>query len=300
MPKVSVCIPSYNEGMALIHLLEGLGYQRLSPNVQIEEAIISDDSHDDTPELIRSYLLRARSFPIEFYHHDERRGVAEAWNELLRKAKGDVVILFDADVILHPNTVDRLVRPFLEDEKTGLVAPKILPLKPRSYLGGASYLVGLVLQRLRSPSSISQLTVQGRGLALSRTLAKAFSLPKHTIAVDLYVLCKAVEQGYRVKVAEDALVFFRPAESLYEFASQTLRAVVGHRQLGCYMKKVLPKKLGFAEQLRVALKLSKRHRKEASALLLAFLLFPPYLPMVWKGASTYIWEPAFTSKVIDT
>ncbi|MEM4297432.1 MAG: glycosyltransferase [Nitrososphaerota archaeon] len=300
MVKVSIGIPSYNEGVALLQILERLRHQRLSPDVQIEEIIISDDSEDGTPELVIKYLSEHHRPHVHLYHHEERRGVAEAWNEVLRRSEGEVVVLFDADVVLSPTTVDRLVMPFREDESLGLVTPSILPLRPRSYFGGASYFIGLALQGLRLTFTVHQLTLQGRGLALSKRLAKSIDLPSQIIAVDLFVLCRALELGYKVKVAKDAFIFFRPAESLHDFSSQTLRAMVGHRQLELYVRKVLPKRLTLLNQLKGSVKWARRYKREVSALLLAFLLFPFYIPKVWRGATTHIWEPASTSKPTGT
>ena len=134
---ISVGTPSCNEGRILLKLLDNLKRQNLDHDKEIIEVIISDDSSDNTPQLIEEYLSgNKHEIPIRFLHHQERRGTASAWNEIMTEARGEIIILFDADVLISPTTTKFLAELCLSDCHIGLVSSNIIPLKPRTYNGG--------------------------------------------------------------------------------------------------------------------------------------------------------------------
>lgn len=104
--KVSVIVPSYNEGAnvsrladRLISVLERCRYEF--------EILFVDDSRDDTP-LILQRMQEADS-RIRFLHRDRERGLATAVLAGMRLATGDVFVVMDADLQHPPELVPELL-----------------------------------------------------------------------------------------------------------------------------------------------------------------------------------------------
>src|SRR5688572_20771155 len=110
MRRVTVGIPAYNEERNIVNLLQAIEGQR----ELITEVIISDDSSDRTPAIVREYAKRSQ-LKITLLHHGMRRGAAAAWNEIFQQASGDVIVLYDADTIPHPSCTEQLASSVSKD-----------------------------------------------------------------------------------------------------------------------------------------------------------------------------------------
>ncbi len=121
LPIVTVQLPMYNEMYVAERLLEGVAcidYPRDRLEIQV-----LDDSTDETTEIARAKAdeLRARGYDVSFRHRDNREGFkAGALEEGLRDAKGDYVLVFDADFVPTPSIVTDLIHHFT-DPKVGMV-----------------------------------------------------------------------------------------------------------------------------------------------------------------------------------
>ncbi len=102
MKTTSLIITTYNWESALLAVLTSVRSQTHLP----DEVIIADDgSRDDTRRLIER---EAATFPVRLCHSwQEDRGfrAARSRNRALAAARGDVVLLVDGDMVLHPRFV---------------------------------------------------------------------------------------------------------------------------------------------------------------------------------------------------
>ena len=291
--EISIGIPSYNEGASLGNLVEKIYSQKLPSNMKLIEVIVSDASSDGTEKKLGEMAKKYGSLRV--LHHEERRGVSAAWNEILGECRGDVIILVDADTI-PSDTLLYSLSSKIEPSKIGLVAANSSPLEPGTFFGRASYFVGVWLQEIRRSFNANQFTVIGRGLAVRREVAKQIVLPTDLLAPDLYVSCRVKELGYEILYAEDAIIHFKPTETVRDFASQVVRASLGHKQLNGYSQMSL-QKVGMLNQVAKALHVAKEYPIHAIATCIAYALLPFILPRVMKGASTHLWEVPKTSKL---
>jgi cellulose synthase/poly-beta-1,6-N-acetylglucosamine synthase-like glycosyltransferase len=121
LPRVTVQLPMYNEMYVAERLLDGVAsidYPRDRLEIQV-----LDDSTDETTEIARRKAdeLRATGLDVTFRHRDNRHGYkAGALEEGLRDAKGDFVLVFDADFVPTPSIVKDLIHHF-SDPKVGMV-----------------------------------------------------------------------------------------------------------------------------------------------------------------------------------
>lgn len=100
MPKVSVCIPTYNRVNLLSQAIESV----LNQTEQNFELIICDDgSIDNTPDLIQKY----KSPKIKYIRHKQNIGKSNNMRSGFELATGEYFIKFDDDDQLTPTFLER-------------------------------------------------------------------------------------------------------------------------------------------------------------------------------------------------
>ncbi len=105
---ISVIIPVHNGGATLRACLEAVFSSNTSEG-EYEVIVIDDASTDETAEI-------ARDFPCEYVRKDEREGPAAARNDGAERAKGDLLLFIDADMILAPGALRGVQGAFSDPE----------------------------------------------------------------------------------------------------------------------------------------------------------------------------------------
>ena len=125
LPVVTIQLPLYNEKYVAKRLIDAVcrtDYPKDKLHIQV-----LDDSDDDTVDLIKSIVddYRLKGFDIVCMHRTDRSGYkAGALKAGMKHAKGEFVVIFDADFIPPPWFLKRALGHFFTDEKLGLVQCK--------------------------------------------------------------------------------------------------------------------------------------------------------------------------------
>lgn len=120
-PMITVQLPLYNEKNVVERLLEsiiGLEWPRDKFEIQV-----LDDSTDETSRLLDRLCAayRSQGIDINCLRRKERVGFkAGALKEGLVSAKGEFIVIFDADFVPHNDFLMRTM-PFFANDKVGLV-----------------------------------------------------------------------------------------------------------------------------------------------------------------------------------
>lgn len=104
MPKVSVCIPTYNGARYLPEALESLDAQTYTDT----EVIVSDDGSTDGTLEIASEYQRNSAFPVMILNH-QRNSLAGNWNHCIDHASGEYIKFLFQDDLLKPDCIRRMV-----------------------------------------------------------------------------------------------------------------------------------------------------------------------------------------------
>jgi cellulose synthase/poly-beta-1,6-N-acetylglucosamine synthase-like glycosyltransferase len=121
LPVVTVQLPLFNEMYVAPRLLDavaGIRYPRDRFEVQV-----LDDSTDETQGIVRAKVdeLRRSGLDIHYLHRDDRIGYkAGALAAGLEKARGDYLLVFDADFTPLPEILDQTIH-FFTDPGVGMV-----------------------------------------------------------------------------------------------------------------------------------------------------------------------------------
>jgi glycosyltransferase involved in cell wall biosynthesis len=103
--SLSVVIPTYNRRQLLAKALEGYLAQS-SPQLLLEVLVVDDGSTDDTESMVRDFSERFRRFPIRYFRQCNK-GPAAARNVGIQKARSDLVLFTDSDVIPKNDLVEQ-------------------------------------------------------------------------------------------------------------------------------------------------------------------------------------------------
>lgn len=289
MITVSVGIPSYNEELNIKTVLGNLIRSNLD-SIDIVEIIISDDSTDDTPNIVEQFM-QDHSNKIIFLHDDKRRGAANAWNNIMQHATGEIIVLYDADVIPDANCTVELVHKI--NNNVGICASNARPVRDRGIPAKGTMFVSEWLESVRK-KQLSEYTVMGRGLSIRSDIAKKISIPEGLIAIDLYLQNKVLEMGYDVVFNPNAVVIFKPTRTFVDFISQVVRAVNGHNQLknlGYDVKNKLALRTALKEFFRVA----SKNPLGALSTCICYIMIPFYVKRI-KNTDSALWHTAKSTK----
>jgi glycosyltransferase involved in cell wall biosynthesis len=109
--KLSIIIPVYNEGMTIHLILDKVKDVSLINNVKKEVIIVNDCSSDDTDNKIENYITTNPSLNIQYFKHSTNKGKGAALHTGISKAKGEYLIIQDADMEYDPKEYNDLLNP---------------------------------------------------------------------------------------------------------------------------------------------------------------------------------------------
>jgi len=164
-PTISVIAPAFNEETTIVESLNslfGLHY----PNVEI--VVVNDGSKDATLEVLRDEfglvpihtifrrrittqrircIYRSHAHPRLIVVDKDNGGRADAVNAALNVATADLACVIDADTLLEPDALQRMVRPFLN-------SPDVLGVGATIRIANGSVVRGGRVIEARVPSDL--------------------------------------------------------------------------------------------------------------------------------------------------
>jgi dolichol-phosphate mannosyltransferase len=102
--KLSIIIPVYNEKKTILEILNRVLKVDID-GVEKEIIVVDDGSTDGTREIISSAKLKG----IKVILHNKNQGKGAAVINGIRNAKGEYIIIQDADLEYHPSQIKKLV-----------------------------------------------------------------------------------------------------------------------------------------------------------------------------------------------
>src|SRR5262245_19651744 len=112
-PVLSVIVPAFNEAATIEAALQRV---RKSPvTVSMEIVVVDDGSSDGTPDVVRG-LVDSGWDEIHLVVHATNRGKGAAVRSGFAHARGDILLVQDADLEYDPRDYPLLLEPLLEDQ----------------------------------------------------------------------------------------------------------------------------------------------------------------------------------------
>jgi len=119
---ISVIIPVYNQGDKLKQALQSLENQTCQ---DLELIIINDGSTDDTQKIIEDYIppMKEKGMRIRVFIHKTNKGAPAARNQGYRAASGEYLFFCDADAILKPHALEKMLNTLEQAPDASYVYP---------------------------------------------------------------------------------------------------------------------------------------------------------------------------------
>jgi cellulose synthase/poly-beta-1,6-N-acetylglucosamine synthase-like glycosyltransferase len=281
-PSISMIAPAYNEAATIGESVRGL-LALYYPNLEV--VVVNDGSKDETLAVLMQQfslipvhpiyhpriptkavrgLYRSPSHPGLLVVDKENGGKADALNVGFQVASGTLACAMDADTLIEPDALLRLVRPFLENEHLLAVGGIIRvvngsqvrggrvtePRVPRQALAGfqmAEYLRAFLFGRLGWNRLGGNLIISGAfGLFHRETVLAAGGYMHDTVGEDMELVVRLRRQAAekkmpdRIEFLPDPVAWTEVPESLRVLGRQRDRWHRGladvlwrHRRLLC-------------------------------------------------------------------
>src|SRR3990167_1926583 len=214
-PTVSIGISAYNEEKNIRGLLESVLGQTEDGFELAEILVVSDGSTDQTADRIRE-VLDPR---VKLVVSDTREGKTTQQNRIMSLVKGDIVVLFDADVIPENKMcLTYLVRPLIGDPTVGMVGAKVLPVAGKTWfenvINHSNQFKAELFEKTRNGDNI--FSCHGRARAFSKAFAAEVKWPD-IFSEDAYSYLRCRSLGLRFVYAPDATVLFRSPDNFRDY-----------------------------------------------------------------------------------
>jgi len=228
-PLVSVVVPAFREGVVIDNCLQSV---LRSDYPRLEVVCVDDGSPDDTfTRMVR--IAEAHPGRVTALRQ-ENAGKGAALNTGIATARGDVLILVDADGLFRPDTVVRMLRGF-RGPGIGAVCGNDRPVnldRVQTRLLALISHVGTGLMR-RALDVLGCLPiVSGNSGAFRRdVLTRTGPLRTDTLGEDLELTWRVHRAGFQVAFAPDALVYAESPSTLRGLWRQRVRWARGLLQV---------------------------------------------------------------------
>jgi len=217
LPNLSVIVPTYNEANVIRAKLESLNALSY-PKEKCEIIVVDSASTDNTPRIVKEYRKRE----VILLEQGKRMGKANAINFALQKAKGDIIVLTDANAVFDFDALDKLVRKF--DKNTGAVLPRLVPDGKLSFWDRAFYEFHHLYKSLESDAD-SVFIVFGELFAFRKELIDR--IDEDAAADDLEIALTIRKKGYRIRYSSDVEAKEKVPSRQKEVRIQRTRRIFG-------------------------------------------------------------------------
>jgi glycosyltransferase involved in cell wall biosynthesis len=131
---LSIVIPAYNEAATIHLILNKVKDVQLIGGLQKEVIIVNDCSKDATEDAVKSYIDANPELHIEYIKHDVNKGKGAALHTGIKHAKGELLIIQDADLEYDPEEYNLLLKPVLAGHADVVYGSRFMGGKPHRIL----------------------------------------------------------------------------------------------------------------------------------------------------------------------
>jgi dolichol-phosphate mannosyltransferase len=110
---LSIIIPVYNEANLVCELLSKVVNLRFEGGLEKELIVVDDGSSDATHAAVEAFVAQNPDAAIRLLRHSANRGKGAGVRTGMEAARGDILIIQDADLEYDPEDIREVVRPIV-------------------------------------------------------------------------------------------------------------------------------------------------------------------------------------------
>lgn len=261
-PFVTVMIPAHNEETVITNTVENILQMNYS---NFDVIVIDDRSTDNTASVIKNLEQKYEKVTALIRSKDAFPGKSAVLNDAFKIAKGEAILVFDADATVEPDFLSKLI-PYLEPKDVGAVqARKVIRNKNQNLLTRCQnneYTMDTHFQVGRD-SVKGAVELRGNGELIKRqALEDINGWNNYTIVDDLDMSTRLHIKGWDVRFCPEAIV--------YEEGIAYIRPL--YRQRRRWLEGTIRRYLEYAGDVLFSKKMSLRASLDMTAYISQFIM----------------------------
>lgn len=196
---LSIIIPTYNEALTIILILEKIIQANLPGAIKKEIWVIDDCSTDDTAKRVKTFIGLHPEATIQYIRLKENRGKGHAVRVGITQATGNAIIIQDADLEYDPVDYPVLLQPILSGEYKVVYGSRSLN-KDNHYSSSLFYWGGRLVSLITSILFSQRITDEPTCYKMfDASVLKSISLTSDRFGFCPEVTAKLLKKGYKIK-----------------------------------------------------------------------------------------------------
>jgi 1,2-diacylglycerol 3-beta-glucosyltransferase len=256
-PFVSILVPAHNEEHTIekcVHTMAELDYS-LNGSRNYEVIVINDGSHDGTSEILRG-LKEEFSFLKIVTRKPPRSGKGKGYvlNDGLEICNGDVIAVFDADAVVEPDFLQKIVPYLNEDGVDGVQARVRMYNHDENLLTSMQEvefaIFGNVILKARDIMDKSAYLGGNGQLTLKSAIKGIDGWDGYAITEDLNMSIKLMIKGSKIRYCPEAVVYQEAVSEWHPFFRQRVRWATGNLEtLFVYLNRIIDAPIPFYKKI---------------------------------------------------
>jgi cellulose synthase/poly-beta-1,6-N-acetylglucosamine synthase-like glycosyltransferase len=221
LPDLSIIVPAYNEGQNIKRILGNL-LSITYPKEKLEIIVVDDGSTDHTYEVAKSLSSRIHVF------RKKHSGKAAAVNFGIMEARNDFVAVVDADSVLSKNALANSMKYF--DDDVSSVTARILVMKQKTIFEkwqDIEFKIVALSRKVLENLNLIFATPGPLSIYRKDVLRKIGMFDEKNLTEDVEIAWRLLKNGYKIRMAYDALVYSYYPENFSRWWKQRVRWNIG-------------------------------------------------------------------------
>ena len=199
-PSLSVLVPAYNEERTIAEVLRKV--LRLPLNLK-EVIVVDDGSTDGTAAAVGEVALMDSR--VRFYHSARNLGKTAAISLAIEEARGDILLIQDADLEYDPEEIPEVIRPILAGQADVVYGSRFSVRRAARVLYFYHYLANRSLTFLSNVLTNRNMSDIETGYKAFRSgVIKPLRLRSHGFGMEVEItamICKTKARTYEVPIS---------------------------------------------------------------------------------------------------
>jgi cellulose synthase/poly-beta-1,6-N-acetylglucosamine synthase-like glycosyltransferase len=220
---ISIIITTYKEPKTIERAINAILEQNLK---DYEILVVAPDN--ETLEVAKKISIKHKNIKII---KDKGEGKPSALNLVIKKAKGEILVLTDGDVYVDKKSIEKMIKKF-EDKKIGAVSGRPISINDRNNkMGFWAYVLSEIanIRRKRAIKNKKRIFCSGYLFAIRKELFPI--LPKELLSEDGFVSHKVYSKDYFIDYSPESKVYVKYPDNFSDWIKQKKRSAGGYSQM---------------------------------------------------------------------